>query len=613
MKRRPILSIRAKLTAAFLIVAFIPMAAVFWILSKHVQESFDRLSRPRMNNARTALAADFGNTLDATRLQSLTLAQNARLSELVYLCAQTGYARELTPIIHELNALGQTTNLDFIRLASPDEVLAAYPDRTLFQQPLGPEFETLAGEVFQTGRALTTISRVRAGSKQGLAIIVIAPVRYGGGFDSLDQAPVDAALITGAFLDREWLTRLHNLTAAQILFYPGGRYTDAAPVVKDSPPLGQAFIEALDKDPAHTAVRSLGGREYLFGGMPLAAPDTGAVQGYLVIGVSREEMRAALAAMRETAVQGALLGAGLCFVLAFGISMGITRPIAALGRSARLIGDGRFREARNSVRTRDEVGLLGRAMNIMIDGIENYSEKLAMSERVAAWRDIARRIAHEIKNPLSPIQLSVQNMKALYEQDPEEFRQIFPEAADTVLEEVDKLRRLANEFSEFARMPKPEFESVDLPEAVENVVNLHARTAPGVQARFSADCPGALVRADRDQLNRVFTNLIKNAIEAMPGGGRLDVLVRRVNDEILVAVEDTGEGMDPAQLARIFTPYYTTKPQGSGLGLAIVQRILQDHGAAFDAHSEKGRGTQFVIAFKELSRDKPAHGGAPHA
>jgi len=265
------------------------------------------------------------------------------------------------------------------------------------------------------------------------------------------------------------------------------------------------------------------------------------------------------------------------------------------------------------VRSRDEVGLLGGAMNIMIDGLENYSEKLAMSERVAAWREIARRIAHEIKNPLSPIQLSVENMKALYEQDPAEFKQIFPEASDTVLEEVDKLRRLANEFSEFARMPKPEFESVDLAEVIGNVVNLHARSAGNVNVSFTADQPGMLVRADRDQLNRVFTNLVKNAIEAMPAAGDLSVLLRRVNDEVFVVVEDTGEGMDTDQLARIFTPYYTTKPRGSGLGLAIVQRILQDHGATFDVYSEKGKGTKFIIAFKEMNRDKPPQGGPSHA
>jgi signal transduction histidine kinase len=612
MKRRLFISIRTKLTIAFFIVFLIPMAAVFWVLSQRVQESFDRLSRPRMNNARIAIASDFGNTVDAARLQTLTLAQNGRLSELVYLCAQTGYTHELNPVIHELNALGETTSLSFIRLAGPDQVLAAYPDRTIFLQPLAPEFASRVGDAFH-GRAVATISHVKVEEGAGLAVVVFAPVRYQSDFDNLDEAPVDAVLITGTFLDQAWLANLHDLSTAQILFYSGRKFTAAEPAAAAAPPLGDAFLNALDTDPQHTAVRNMGGAEYLFGGLPVSAPDTGEVQGYLVIGVSREEMHAVMADMRDNALKVVLMGAGLCLVLAFGISMGITRPIAALGRSARLIGGGRFREAHNNVRSRDEVGLLGGAMNIMIDGLENYSEKLAMSERVAAWREIARRIAHEIKNPLSPIQLSVENMKALYEQDPAEFKQIFPEASDTVLEEVDKLRRLANEFSEFARMPKPEFESVDLAEVIGNVVNLHARSAGNVNVSFTADQPGMLVRADRDQLNRVFTNLVKNAIEAMPAAGDLSVLLRRVNDEVFVVVEDTGEGMDTDQLARIFTPYYTTKPRGSGLGLAIVQRILQDHGATFDVYSEKGKGTKFIIAFKEMNRDKPPQGGPSHA
>jgi two-component system, NtrC family, nitrogen regulation sensor histidine kinase NtrY len=251
------------------------------------------------------------------------------------------------------------------------------------------------------------------------------------------------------------------------------------------------------------------------------------------------------------------------------------------------------------VRSSDELGLLANTFNRMIGELREYHERLALTERVAAWREIAQHIAHEIKNALSPIQLSMENLRRFHSGDRAQFDEFFPECSETILEEVDKLRRLANEFSEFARLPKPVFENLDIAEIIDNVITLHTHTAPNVNFRVERDEGVSLiVRGDRDQLNRVFTNLVKNAVEAMPDGGELRILERRVYDEIFIVVEDTGKGISREDLLKIFTPYYTNKPGGSGLGLPIVQRILKDHGASIDVYSDKETGTKFIIAFR---------------
>jgi two-component system, NtrC family, nitrogen regulation sensor histidine kinase NtrY len=305
----------------------------------------------------------------------------------------------------------------------------------------------------------------------------------------------------------------------------------------------------------------------------------------------------------------ALVGFMVALILGTIISLGITRPIGALVRSARLIGHGNLLEAVTDVRSTDELGLLANTFNRMIGELREYHERLAMSERVAAWREIAQHIAHEIKNSLSPIQLSIENLRRFHEQDRGSFDEFFPECSETILEEVDKLRRLANEFSEFARLPKPVFENLDIAEIIDNVLSLHQPVAPKIAMRVERDESGPLiVRGDRDQLNRVFTNLVKNAIEAMNDGGELRVLERRVMEEIFIVIEDTGVGINREDMTRIFTPYFTSKSGGSGLGLSIVLRILKDHGASIDVYSDRETGTKFIIAFRAAPTSEEERG-----
>jgi two-component system, NtrC family, nitrogen regulation sensor histidine kinase NtrY len=227
-------------------------------------------------------------------------------------------------------------------------------------------------------------------------------------------------------------------------------------------------------------------------------------------------------------------------------------------------------------------------------------ERLVQAERVAAWRELARRLAHELKNPLFPLQLTVENLVRARQQNPEQFEEVFRESSRTLLAELANLKGIIGRFSEFSKMPQPQLQRVQVNEVIRGVVQLFQAQleAPG-RAKISCDLQLdprlEPVAADAELLHRVISNLVLNAMDAMPQGGALTLRTRDEDGKVLIEVADTGSGLTPEECARIFTPYYTSKQHGTGLGLAIVQSVVSDHGGSIRVQSEPGRGTTFVI------------------
>ena len=222
-------------------------------------------------------------------------------------------------------------------------------------------------------------------------------------------------------------------------------------------------------------------------------------------------------------------------------------------------------------------------------------EKRLSAERVAAWRDVARRISHEIKNPLFPIRLSVENLQRAYRSQPEIFDEIFDKCTETVVEEVGSLQRMVDEFHQFARMPAPRRKPSDLNHILETVLTLYAESA--VQIKIEANLEPNLpwLDLDSEQISQALGNLIRNAVEAMSDGGNLSVSTQLVGDKVVIEIQDTGAGMSPDKQEKIFTPYYTTKEKGTGLGMAIVQRIIADHDGKISVESAVAVGTTVRI------------------
>ena len=226
-------------------------------------------------------------------------------------------------------------------------------------------------------------------------------------------------------------------------------------------------------------------------------------------------------------------------------------------------------------------------------------ERLVQAERVAAWRELARRLAHELKNPLFPLQLTVENLVRARQQSPEQFEEIFPESSSTLLAEIANLKTIISRFSEFSRMPQPQLQRVQVNGVVQNVARLLQAQLQSphhpVECRLELAEDLAPIAADPELLHRAFSNLALNAMDAMPDGGTLTLRTRQSGDGVTVEIADTGTGLAAEECERLFTPYYTSKAHGTGLGLAIVQSIVSDHGGRISVRSQPGRGATFMI------------------
>jgi nitrogen fixation/metabolism regulation signal transduction histidine kinase len=246
-----------------------------------------------------------------------------------------------------------------------------------------------------------------------------------------------------------------------------------------------------------------------------------------------------------------------------------------------------------------ELGDLARTFNTMTTELRSSRARLVQAERVAAWREMASRLAHELKKPLFPIQLSVETLRRALERGAPPDPGFLRETSDTVLGELRSLNRVVDAFTDVARLPRPRLAPTHLSQVVDHVLALYAARAGTVHVEKSlSDLPP--VSADADLLSRALGNLVANALEAMPQGGTLRVSTRAVAEGAALDVEDTGAGIKEEDRARLLTPYFTTKPGGTGLGLAIVQGIVTDHGGRLEVASTPGEGATFTIVLPRM-------------
>lgn len=238
--------------------------------------------------------------------------------------------------------------------------------------------------------------------------------------------------------------------------------------------------------------------------------------------------------------------------------------------------------------------------------IEDVSD-VVRSNRLAAWAEMARIIAHEIKNPLTPIRLSVEHLREVWKRGSPDFERVLEECVANVFRQTEELRRAAAEFSDYARLPAPEMRPTDIAGLLSASAAAFAG-APGIRWSVRTE-PGMLARADARLLSRVFSNLIGNAVEALVGsGGEIHLTARRLDSRVRVTVEDNGPGVDPAILPRLFNPYFSAKSGGTGLGLAIAKKIIEEHGGSISAENREQGG--FRVKF-ELPLEREAGAPAP--
>lgn len=272
-----------------------------------------------------------------------------------------------------------------------------------------------------------------------------------------------------------------------------------------------------------------------------------------------------------------------------------TRPLELLRRGLERIGLGAVNEPIN-YRGNDELGQLVRVYNHKVEELRESALKLARSERESAWREMAKQVAHEIKNPLTPMKLNIQQFQRAWDPQAPDAKERLDRFSSGLVEQIDVLSRIAGEFSHFAQIPPARPEQVDLVEVARTAVQLFADT-PTCTVGLHGEAP-LPVLADREHLLRVFNNLIKNALQALPDGseGCVDVLLRQEGDEAVAQVRDNGTGIAPEDRDRIFEPSFTTKGSGMGLGLAMVKRMVENAGGRVWFETQEGRGTSFFVA-----------------
>ena len=285
----------------------------------------------------------------------------------------------------------------------------------------------------------------------------------------------------------------------------------------------------------------------------------------------------------------ALVGAVLIALLA---SRGLARPIVEMSRQAREVLQGEPKPVRGGGGR--ELEEFAEVYNRAILDLTQLRKRLAAAERIAARREIARRVAHEIKNPLAPIRAAVETLRRLRARADPAFDDYFDEATRTVLDEVARISHIVSEFTRFARLPPPNPAPMDLVETARSVVGLHATDS--AKLVLDAD-PELRIVADRDQMVQVMTNLVQNALDAVRGAPSpsVTVEVKRQDERARLVVRDNGPGFAPEVREHLFEPYLTTKPDGTGLGLAIVQRIVVEHGGDIALSTDPGPGAALVV------------------
>lgn len=301
-----------------------------------------------------------------------------------------------------------------------------------------------------------------------------------------------------------------------------------------------------------------------------------------------------------------LLIAGIAAIL---MSNSITRPLSVLGERLKQVSLDKKNRALEWD-TRDEIGTLIEEYNKMIKELDRSATLLAKSEREGAWREMAKQVAHEIKNPLTPMKLSIQYLLRAYQSRPEAIEPLLKRVASTLIEQIDSLSRIATEFSNFAKMPTAVNERFVLNDLVRSVHTLSREgeeEGSDVAVELTMTDKECKVFADKEQLGRVFNNVIKNAIQAIPedkqGIVKVDMLTE--NGTAVVKVSDNGVGIPDDKRQAIFVPNFTTKNSGTGLGLAISKNIIENAGGRIYFDSEEGKGTTFFIEMPIVKEDAP--------
>ena len=285
----------------------------------------------------------------------------------------------------------------------------------------------------------------------------------------------------------------------------------------------------------------------------------------------------------------------VAFALAYFLSSYITKSLKTISDKLNETSLNQKNEKIHLEANSKEINLLIKAYNQMVDELEKSALKLAQSEREEAWREMAKQVAHEIKNPLTPMRLTVQSFQRRFSPDDPNVNQKMKDYSETLIQQIDTMSAVASAFSNFASMPAQQNETLNVVEVVELALDIFNEN----NIIFEPEYPEIISKIDRTQLVRIITNLVKNAIQSIPElqeHKQIKVVVKKVLNNVLITVEDNGVGINPIDINRIFQPKFTTKNSGMGLGLGIIKNIIENYKGTITFETEYGKGTRFIVS-----------------
>ena len=592
------MSFRRKLLAVFALTVFLSVVAVTWIVSTVTRRAFERSNEERT----VALIAQFRREFNrrgeevVRRVQAIASSDATTRMALALSHGAPDYGAYLA----EAKAIADNQQLDFLEFVDSQGAIissAQWPAKFGYKESSLPAVQPAPKEAF--------LRREDLPEGAALSLSAIREVNVG-------DKPL--YVIGGRRIDKDFLATLELPAGMRALFYQNFATGFSLPLLID--PSGTAqhpdgiapLVERVQQQKQETTElihwSSDAADDETVHAIPLTGQDN-QLLGILLVGNSRRPYVELRQRIRSAAL---LVGGGgilLAILLSGWAAARVTRPVDQLAAAAREVAAGNW-NTQVEVNSSDELGELAESFNRMTRELLEQKERLVQTERVAAWRELARRLAHELKNPLFPLQLTVENLIRARQQTPEQFEEVLRESSSTLLAEISNLKTIISRFSEFSKMPQPQFQRVQLNEVVANVARLFQAQLRAPD-RAAIDCqvqlaePMEPIAADPELLHRAISNLVLNAMDAMPQGGTLKLRTHQQEDRAYVEISDTGTGLTSEECERLFTPYYTSKEHGTGLGLAIVQSVVSDHGGRISVQSQAGLGTTFVF---ELPRSQ---------
>ena len=595
------MTFRRKLLAVFALTVFLSVAAVALLVLGVTRNAFEKTEDQRTTALVTQFQREFGRRGDEVARRVEAIATSNPVSRMA--TTLNGTSADSAEYFDLARQMAEGYQLDFLEfLDGHGAIISSAQWPAKFGYP-DTAFESLSASSGESA----FLKREELQDSIALGLFAVRATR-------ISEHPV--YVVGGRRLDKNFLTGLDLPADMRVLLYQNRSDHFAPDSLLDPSSPGNGPDTARPADKFATLVEAVGkynqemtgivswssdrADEEVFHAIPLRGAGTDRpLLGILLVGHSRRSYVELKRRIRASALLAGGGGIILAILLSSWVAARVTRPVVQLAHAAQDVAAGNW-NARVEIHGGDEVAQLAESFNRMTAELLAQKERLVQTERVAAWRELARRLAHELKNPLFPLQLTVENLMRARTQSPEQFDEVFRESSSTLLAEISNLKKIIGRFSEFSKMPRPQLQPVQVNHVLQGVAKLYQAQlqAPGrapIACELEVDEKLGAIAADPDLLHRALSNLVLNAMDAMPNGGTLTLRTSRENDKVIVEIADTGSGLTREECERIFTPYYTSKQHGTGLGLAIVQSIVSDHGGRISVQSAPGHGTTFII------------------